>query len=68
MALFHGLVVRLEGFFPLLHFADDERAIDDGFEAADGRAFVEREHVDRFDRHRLAVHESLRDHDSGTER
>ena len=57
-----------ERLLPLLHLPDDERAVDDGFEAADGRAFVERKHVRRLDGRRLAIHVALRHRDARAER
>ena len=50
-----GIVIVAERLLAFLDLADDERAVDDGLEAADGRAFVEREDVDGLDRLRLRL-------------
>ena len=61
---FNRIVVGTERVLALFDFPDDERAVDDGFEAADRRALFEREEVDRLDWMRFAVDVALRDRDA----
>ena len=67
MARLHPVVVLREGRLAFHRLTDDQRAVDQSFETADGRALVEREHVHRLDRPRLAVDEPLRDRDARAE-
>src|SRR4030095_8874220 len=63
----HRIVVHPEGVLAFLDLADNERAVDDRLESADGSSLVERKHVDGFDRLRLAIDVALRDGDARAE-
>ena len=63
----YRIVVDLECLVALFHLTHHERAVDHGLETADRCAFVEREHVDGFDRRGLVVDITVRDCDARAE-